>query len=196
MCMPNYFSSSLKIYIYTTRFPGCPFFQSRALCPQSVSSGLYGGGFGFFCSLCSIVCCTAKCRTLVVLQVPRGQRTVTAPWPRSLREAGSLGSNEKHFQGPALILEATSAPAIFLNAEGWNFCHVASQGKLLTKEFPGAFWGVCGRAYVVGDLNITNLYVTARADSGRVLLWAWQRLLRPKVRYLQLSVRNCYGGSQ
>lgn len=154
------------------------------------------GGFGFFCNLCSIVCRTAKRRTLVVLHVPRGQRTVTAPWPRSLREAGSLGSNEKHFQGPALILEATSAPAIFLNAEGWNFFHVASQGELLTKEFPGACWGACGLAYMVGDLDTTNLYVTARADSGRVLLRAWQRLLRPKVRYLQLSVRNRRGGRQ
>jgi len=28
----------------TTRFPGCLRFQSRALCPQSISSGLWGGG--------------------------------------------------------------------------------------------------------------------------------------------------------
>lgn len=110
MCMPNYFSSTLK-NIYITRFPGCLLFQSRALCPQSVSSGLRMGGFGSFCNLCSFESCTAKCQTLVALHVPRGQRTVTAPWPRSLREAGSLGSGERHFQGQAMILQTTAASA-------------------------------------------------------------------------------------
>lgn len=70
-----------------------------------------GVGGGFFCNLWSFKSHTAKHQTLVVLHVPRGQRTVTAPWPRSLWEAGSLVSDERHFQGPALILQTTSASA-------------------------------------------------------------------------------------
>lgn len=101
----------VKKNIYTTMFPGCLLFQSRALCPQSVFSGLCVGVFGFFCNLCSFESHTAKRQTLVVLHVPRGQRTVTAPRLPSCWGAGSLRSHERHFQGPAPILQTTSASA-------------------------------------------------------------------------------------
>lgn len=145
-----------NIYIYTTRFPGCLLFQSRALCPQSVSSGLYVGGFGFFCNLCSFKSCTAKGQTLVALHVPHRQRTVTAPWPWSLREAGSLGSDERHFQGPALVLQIPSGSAgctrnSFSMLRAGAFLMLL-QGEPLAKGFPSTCWGVCSPTHMVGGL--------------------------------------------
>lgn len=90
------------IYIYTTRFPGCLPFQSRAWCPQSVSSGSRVGGWLLLQSL-QLGELHTRCQALVVLRVPHRQRAVTAAWPWSFREARSLGSDSRHFQGPAHI---------------------------------------------------------------------------------------------
>lgn len=110
MCMPNYFSSSLKKYIYH-KVSWVPPFSIKGIMSSIHLFWVMYGGFWFLLQSLQLRELYSKMPNAGGTACSRGQRAVTAPWTRSLWEAGSLGRDERHFHGQALILQTTAASA-------------------------------------------------------------------------------------